>query len=270
MGGTFNYHSAQQKLSKQTDSIFGNFDQSQLSKHQSPQKRESIFTEHRTVNHQTYIQKQRNSFEPVFYILSGELILIIILLAFNRKLLLETLGAFFSAKSYQQRERKKVIADLRLLPLFILFILNISIFTEVHFPSLSQTGTAFNILYGIGKLALAFTGFYLAKIILVYLSGWIFHVPDMGQVYNDYIFLSIINFGLFLSFFLWFDIYAANAQIGHFSLIIFGLFSLFRVLRTYSLIIPKSDFSVLHFFLYLCTVEILPLIVLGKLVEQGI
>jgi len=270
MDNTFYQLYSQTSGLSQTDTLFGNFDTTQLHQRKIVQKRKSMFTGKEPLKHTAYLKRPSPGFDLAFYVLSAEIILLIIVLALNRKLLIGTLGGLFSNKMYQQRERKNVVTDLRILPLFGLFVINLALFADVHFATmlgpLNQWGAGDMLI----NLMLLIAGFYLVKIVLVYLSAWIFNVPQTGQIYNDFIYISLINYGLFLSFFLWFDLFTSSAQWAIFAIVVFGLIATLRIVRTYSAIIPKSGFSVFHFFLYLCTVEILPLIVLVRLVEQGI
>ena len=219
------------------------------------------------VNNGAYIPVKESNSNLYFSVLVLDMILLIVILGLYRNHFFYTVRALFSSKDYQQIESKSsIIKHPLIVILFSLFIVNISLLIGVYANQFIGSYSNETLFY----LAIGLLGFYLSKIIVVFFSGQIFDISNVGRIYIDFLLISFSFLAVFFSLILWFDIYVGGKFLFVFSLAIIGLISLVRIFRTYRIIIPKSAFSPFHFFLYLCTVEILPLIVLGKLVMQGI
>jgi len=249
-------------------SLFAAFDTSSLVVSNSSILTKSVFYEAQTPKSKLeYIPVQQGNNELYFSVFILDLILFIVILGLYRKFFFSSLHSLFSIKAYQQIESKKsIIQHPSMIILFSIFILNFSILLQAY-ASTYFIANRDIIFYDV---VLGLIGFYLLKIITIFLSAQIFNMRNSGRIYIDYILISMANIALFLSVFLWLDIYSGIGFIFEITFGFIALFSLIRVIRTYALIMPKSVFSPFHFFLYLCTVEILPLLVLGKIVMQGI
>jgi len=219
------------------------------------------------VNNVVYIPVKESNSNLYFSALVLDMILLIVILGLYRNHFFYTVRALFSSKDYQQIESKSsIIKHPLIVILFSMFIVNISLLIGVY----ANQFLGFYSNEALFYLAIGLLGFYISKIIIVFFSAQIFDMSNVGRIYIDFLLISFSFLAVFFSLILWFDIYVGGKLFYGFSLVIIGLISLVRIFRTYRIIIPKSAFSPFHFFLYLCTVEILPLIVLGKLVMQGI
>jgi len=253
-------------------SLFGQYGNFEKSTNKTAQEKDlSIFTQHELKpNSSTYHSRPINNNDFFFSFLIIDLIVIIILLALYKKQLLNTLLALFSRKHYQQIEGKSLIKHPVLPSLFGVFLLNISLLVYIiikqNIVDLKIPNTPYLLVYILVALLL----FYFIKILIVYMSALLFDISKQGKTYISYMLLWTINMGVYLSFFLWLFIYAYHWGFIVVFLIFYSLFTSFRILHTSLQIAPKIQFNSFHFFLYLCAVEILPLMVLGKIVISGI
>ena len=109
---------------------------------------------------------------------------------------------------------------------------------------------------------------YLAKIVFIKFFGWVFRSKKIAnyyvQMHLNFNFLLALT--LIIPVFCAFYVDAFYQEIFLFgSLILIGLEIFMRIIKTFTTIIASSKFSHLYLFFYLCTIELLPLIVLGKL-----
>ncbi|RLD67682.1 MAG: hypothetical protein DRI84_01760 [Bacteroidetes bacterium] len=269
--GFYSLYSKPSEAEKDT-SLFGAYDGSLHHRNPADDLQESFLIGHQIgIENKDYVIRQKSNNDLGFFILFFDLIVVIILLGLYRKQFFLSIQSLFSYKYYQRIESKTSLLKHPLtIALFGVFIVNISLMIELTMSRLSISWPFLSVDYGIIYLMGLIFLFYLLKTIVVYMSAQIFDAPNMGRIYTDYLFLSLGSIGIFLCIFLWLDIYMDSSIISHILWSIIGLLSFVRILRSYSIILLKSAFSPFHFFMYLCTVEILPLIVLGKLVMKGI
>ncbi len=160
------------------------------------------------------------------------------------------------------------------LGMFLLGIVNITVFgyqilAELNVPFLlfdfHNTGLTLVII----AFAIIFGLFF--KTILVLLSGVIFNASQTFQAYLSLIIISIQISGIVLFPFTVLYTYAPviNPQI----IVSIGLISMtliyfYRLFRSFFLAVKQSKGQVFHIILYICTLEILPLLVFGRLAIQ--
>ena len=255
--------------SSHADSLFSNYDTAALHNIKIPEQRLSMFGEHSSKPANTgFLRKETPSNDIYFYVLGLELLIISILITLNRKRFFTVPKALFSNISFQQLQtRSGLIGNPVIIIMFVVFIIDMALLIESHFSNILADSSS-NILFPVAILSLAIAVLYIAKIFLIYASGLIFDTSSHARFYIDLILLSATNLGLFFLLFLWFSIYSNIPHLWLLAPFVIFLFSAYRIARTYISLYRKTDFSLFHFFIYLCTVEILPLIVLGKLVGQ--
>lgn len=222
------------------------------------------------VENQAYLPRESQSNDFFFPFLIGNLIIIIIALSIYRKQFLHSILSLFSAKHYQQIELKTIIKHPIVFIFFFLFIINFSLIADYYLTSsnLDLSISSFPSLFLITTLSLL--TFYFTKIIMILISGQIFKVANYGRVYVDYILIWTMNIAVFLGVLLWLVVYFDIKLLLPISIGIWVIFDLLRLVQTYLKIVPKSSYNPFHFFMYLCAVEILPLIVLGKIMMMQI
>lgn len=115
------------------------------------------------------------------------------------------------------------------------------------------------------SFSLAFLSIILMRFVLIRLTGTVFSVFDESIIYQDQMLASAFISSAFIVPLI--VVYAFS------SLSVFLIFALFlmvaiivvRLLRSINISISLESFSVFHFILYICTLEILPLLIAGKM-----
>ena len=161
------------------------------------------------------------------------------------------------------------------LGMFLLGIVNLTVFgyqllgeLRVPFLLFDFNNTALTLLI-IGFSIIL--GLFL-KTILVLLSGVIFNASNTFQAYLSLIIISIQITGIVLFPFTVLHTYALdlNPQLITFTgLTGMMLIYFYRLLRSFILGVKQSKGQVFHIILYICTLEILPLLVLGRIAFQN-
>ncbi len=108
------------------------------------------------------------------------------------------------------------------------------------------------------------SGYWLLKVVAIKILGAVFKT---AQTTSSYLTNSlIISFlaSLCLLPMLIFIVYLKSGILLYFAIALFGIFFVFRFLRGFLVGISLTRFSYLYLFVYLCILEILPLIVLTK------
>lgn len=161
------------------------------------------------------------------------------------------------------------------LGMFLLGIVNLTVFGYQLLAELNVPFLLFD--FNNTGLTLIIIGFAIIlglfiKTILVLLSGVIFNASSTFQAYLSLIIISIQISGIILFPFTVLHTYAPliNPQI----IVSTGLISMtliyfYRLFRSFILGVKQSKGQVFHIILYICTLEILPLLVLGRLAIQN-
>jgi len=232
-------------------------------------KTSSFFTGHElSLKNQSYIKLNQHSSSLGFSILIADFIIILILFTSYRKQKMHL--ALFSNKRYQQIAGKSLLKHPVGWSLFFVYSLNISLLIVLFIQKDFIDFSTVNTYYLLPRILSVILLFYLLKIIIIFFTGALFKVSNFRRIYIDYLFLWFVSMALFLSAYLWLELYFQVAWLHYILLVVWIIFTILRIAKPILRIIPKSDFNSFHFFIYLCSVEILPLIVLGKLVMLAI
>ena len=116
------------------------------------------------------------------------------------------------------------------------------------------------------------TGLFFLKHFVIKFLGWVFPIQKETSIYS----MTITIFGIILSIIL----FAANVTIAYappqiistiiyLSFIIIGIVYFFRSIRGLSIASKFLNRNKFHFFIYLCAVEIAPVLILWKLAMSG-
>jgi len=129
--------------------------------------------------------------------------------------------------------------------------------------------TNYNIYLLIPSFVALIGTIYFIKYFVLRLSGWLFGASDLtdGYIYILYLINKVL--GIVLVPFLVILAFCSPqlASAGYYiSIIIISLFIVYRYFRAYHLIKSHISFSRFHFFLYLCAFEIVPVLIVGKVV----
>jgi hypothetical protein len=122
---------------------------------------------------------------------------------------------------------------------------------------------SFGLFVLISTLLLAF---WIVKIVMIQFLSLIFRTRQTSREYLLNILIFNILTGIFLLPLLVFAIYLKSEVFLWGCITVFALFFFFRLLRGFLIGISITKFSWLFLFVYLCTLEIVPLVVLLKLV----
>lgn len=126
-----------------------------------------------------------------------------------------------------------------------------------------------NNLMLIAYILIAIFLFYLFRLLFIKLSGYIFKTSEKSsQQLNIYINTENM-LGVLLIPVLIFSLYAKVPFVLFAGLLMFIILLIIRWVKTFFIGMSISGFSVLHLILYLCTLEIIPVLIVIKLVENG-
>lgn len=204
------------------------------------------------------------------------LIIIILLLAVIRQLFpkyFQNLFRFLFEASFRQKQRREQLMQETLPPLMmnILFILVGGLFIGLMaYDNQWLEGPFWQIsFYSITLLALV----YLFKYAVIQMSGLIFNARESASTYSFIVFLvnkiialALIPLLLLLAF--------ADTSIREIAITVAGSLVVFMLAFRYiiSLTIIRSTLSIhpLHFFVYLCAIELMPMLIIFKLLFRFI
>ncbi|MFL5764573.1 MAG: DUF4271 domain-containing protein [Bacteroidia bacterium] len=190
------------------------------------------------------------------------------LYASNRKRLNQVVRAFYVSRYTNQLGRDELTLGNRVtISLAVLFIVTSSLFATQVAEYYHYSDPCHRTLF-FSKAMLLITGAYITKLALVRFSGFIFQTQRETSDYTLLIFLFCDTLGLFLL-----PVVICLAFVSNIPPLIFiygglGLFAIFlliRILRGFLIGLNSVRVSRFYLFLYLCTLEILPFVVIVKL-----
>lgn len=207
--------------------------------------------------------------------LLGVLLLIFAILAWVRVYHIKQLGELFQAFLYRLylskilRSSDSLITriSLALNAIFILttsvFVLQLLEFQQLKLPFSEAINPFFIILAVVGLV-------YPVKALVVRIIGWVFNDSDIMTEYTFNIFLlnKILGLGL-----LPIIVLQAYLSFGQLVLMYIGVFLIaisymYRIYRGYFIGRASANLSQVYIFLYLCTLEILPLAVAARFISS--
>jgi hypothetical protein len=178
--------------------------------------------------------------------------------------------AFMKASFMNQLMRDGNLLNERITPpLILLHLFSVSLFVYqaiyllvgIPFPAYTIP-TTFVLIFS------AVSGFYGVRIILIKIIGWVFNTKEQSNVYiiNSMIFNEVWGLILLpLSLMMYYTAPGIAVFIAWFALFLFVSVIIYMLIRGFLIGLTVRNFSWLYLFLYLCTVEFLPVLVLGKL-----
>ncbi|MFY7898658.1 MAG: DUF4271 domain-containing protein [Chitinophagaceae bacterium] len=214
------------------------------------------------------IEKKHQSKDELFYLLLSLLALVAFIKVVFPKYFGNMFSVFFQSSFRQKQTRDQLMHNnFASLLLNIVFVLSFGTYLAVVATNNQWVKFEFwwLVLSCMGILTLV----YLIKFLFLYFSGWIFNSLEAAKTYLFIVFLSnkiiailLIPLLLIIAF--------SGGEIASVALIV-SLFLIaggiiYRYLVTLSSIRSELNVSALHFFLYLCSFEILPLALIYKAV----
>ena len=207
------------------------------------------------------------NFDGRFYLIIGMLFYLAFIKVTFPKYFSNVFQLIFQSPIRQKQTREQLQQN-NLASLFsnILFILNASIF--VSLIAVKNGWVDLSLYSCIAYSAVGFTALYLFKFLFLWLSGWLFSQGEAIGNYSFIVFLTNKVMGVFLIpaiLLLAFSPESVQDFAYNSALIVISIFFVYRYLVSFSIVRASLKVSAFHFFLYLCTCEVLPMLVLYKL-----
>ncbi len=216
------------------------------------------------------VMKERipESKDRIFYLLTGLLFFVAFIRILFPKYFQNTFRLFFQTSFRQKQTRDQLLQQgLGSLLLNLLFFFSGAIYITLVLQYYKLNAFPFweLLLYScIGLLLL-----YLGKFLFLMFAGWVFNVKEGAATYIFIVFLinkiigvMLIPFLLIIAFS---EVSLVQAAITA-SLILIGMLFFYRYFVSLKSFRRDLHINPFHFFLYLCGVEIVPLLVIGKAV----
>lgn len=207
------------------------------------------------------------NFDGRFYLLIGMLFYLAFIKVTFPKYFSNLFQLIFQSPVRQKQTREQLQQN-NLAALFsnILFILNASIF--VSLLAVKNAWVDFSLYTCIAYSAALFAGLYVFKFLFLWFSGWLFGQTEAIGNYSFIVFLTNKVMGVFLIpaiLLLAFSPISVQDFAYNIALIVISILFVYRYLISFSIVRTSLKVSAFHFFLYLCTCEVLPMFVLYKL-----
>jgi Domain of unknown function (DUF4271) len=210
---------------------------------------------------------ERDSYDVMFYLLVLMLFYFAIVKLFFGKYLGNLLTLFFRASMRQQQLREQVLQS----PFPSVLLNNLFVFSGGLYGAFllrfyrygSPDMFWVHFLYCTVLLAVL----YLLKFLVLKIVGWIFNINRTVDTYLFVVFMTNKIIGIFLLPFLVLISFSGplfTAIAITLSLIMIGIFYVYRFFGGYSTLHKEIKISGLHFILYLCAFEIAPLLLIYK------
>ncbi len=212
---------------------------------------------------------KRNTYDWLVGIILLCFILITFFRFYQKKFFRNIIRAILAQPLFNQMQRDGFLFITKIrFPLFLLTILSFSvlIFLILRSKILSPSGAEINEIHFYLKILIGTYGFVYLKYLIIKITGFIFNTRNFTDEYlgNTFIFNALA--GMLILPFLLISVYSASAFILIIAFCIFILLSVFKLIRATLIPMKNRKFSGYQIFLYFCTLEILPLIVVIKII----
>jgi len=147
--------------------------------------------------------------------------------------------------------------------LFLLFVLNVSVFS---YESIAHLGTTYK-YSSLGVLlfiALSIIAWFFFKLIMIQFIGFVFKRVKEAKDHQVNILMFLEITGVVLFPLALFSVFNFSAFIFYTGVVFISLMYIYFVVRFIMIQVSNFNFSLLNIFLYLCTLEILPIIIAYK------
>ncbi|MCX6207779.1 MAG: DUF4271 domain-containing protein [Bacteroidetes bacterium] len=212
-------------------------------------------------------ERKSNGKDLIFYLLTGLVTaLACIRLIFPKYL--KNLFMLFMQTSIRQKQTREQLLQNNLASVFlnILFVASAGIYITLFIQYMHWVDISFYrmLLYCMSILFIIYIGKYL----FLAFSGWVFNVPEATNAYTFIVFLVNKVLGIVLIPFI-LMITFSPVPIKQIAITISAgvaiVLFMYRYLISFGVIRANLKVSAFHFFLYLCAVELLPLLLIYKL-----
>lgn len=216
--------------------------------------------------------RETRTLDDLFYLLMGVLLLLAFIRSVFPRYFKNLFVLFFQTSLRQKQTRDQLLQD-NLGSVFVnlLFIVSTSIYGALIIRHREWLDYPFwhVIFFGVALLSIVYFG----KFLFLQFAGWVFNSREAAMNYTFTVFLVNKVLGISLIPFLFLMAFSASTlrEVAFtVSIGLTGLLLLYRYVVSFTNIRNTLKVNALHFFLYLCAVEILPLLVLYKLMADYI
>jgi len=209
-------------------------------------------------------------YDWIFWILfAGFAILTMTRFYHSKRLKLLGSSTLKRSAAIQLMRESPVYSHRSFLPLLSVYIISLILLIHQAMEITSPgSGSGLSSLLDFSLFLGIYLGFALMKILVIWLIGIIFKNPDTAREYIQNIIIYNLALGIILLPVLLLIIYTYHEAFlylaGGIALIMMGL----RFLRGIIIGLSDAKFSLIHLFLYLCTLEILPIAIAAKLMSK--
>ena len=205
--------------------------------------------------------------EAVFYLLCGLLLFFAFIKLFFNKYLQNLFSVFFRISLKQKQMREQLLqAPLPSLLLNIFFVITSSIYIA-FLLRIYRFNVTENFWWLLLYCVLVVLVVYLVKFLALKFVGWVFNMREASSTYIFIVFLINKLLGIFLMPFLVLMAFSETGLVSVWitlSYIVIFLAFAYRYVSALGPIRREINVSPLHFFIYLCAFEIIPVILIYK------
>ncbi|WP_298301549.1 DUF4271 domain-containing protein [Hydrotalea sp.] len=208
--------------------------------------------------------------DDLFYVLCGVLFYLGLLRQLFPKYL-NNLFVYFFQTSYRQKQMREQLIQGQFSSLLsnCLFFINGGLYIALiaQYFSIQIFSFWLLVLYSSILLVIIYGGKYL----ILSAAGWIFNVKQAASGYNFIVFLMNKVAAIFLFPIIWLLAFSAKPYAAfalQFSFLLLAFLWLYRFFISLSTLRRELKISGLHFFLYICAVEIIPVLCIYRLMFQ--
>ncbi len=216
--------------------------------------------------------KENASKDLLFYLVFGNVFLLAFIKLVFPKYFKNLFILFFQTSLRQKQTREQILQDgIASLLINLLFLVSTGLFITLVVKLQEWSSLTFNNLYGYVVALLLFI--YTGKYIFISFAGWVFNNSLVASSYtflvlmvNRILGILLIPFTIFLAF----ADEESTKIVFTLSIILVALLLLYRYFVSFASLRNDLKLNAFHFFLYLCAVEILPMLLLYKLMVNYI
>jgi hypothetical protein len=243
-----------------------------------PETKENRYVKSPFVKHELHAKSLKSEERQpgegwVFVSLIGIFVLLLLTRRLNPKKLVTYLSAIYNRRAQNELfEEENLLSSPFSLILFVAFCLTASLFT---IKAIGLTPTTILQEYGafttFGVFALILLVVYTFKILFIQFVGAVFNIYPVARQYAFNVYLLNNILGLLLIPLVAIAYYSggpADTWAVYAGIVLFIVFFVLRFLKSLSIEGIISPVNLLYLFLYLCTLEILPLLVAVKLIVK--
>lgn len=213
------------------------------------------------------VERVHQGKEGLFYLLTGVVLYFALIRLLFGKYMNNLFSVFFRVSLKQKQIREQLLqAPLPSLLLNLFFIISGGIYISFLLRFYNFRGTD-SFWYLILNSIIALGMVYLAKFIILKIMGWIFNISEATDTYVFVVFLVNKLLGILLVPFLILLAFSAPQVITilvTLSFSVVAIFFAYRYIISYAPVRKEIKVSQFHFILYLCAFEIIPLLLIYK------